>query len=284
MLNMSNNKTKMPEQDPQIRLHNFDESATGYTEQMAIREAMRCLKCRKHPCMTAGCPVHNHIPEFIEKITEGDFEGAYQVLSLTTGLPAVCGRVCPQYLQCEGSCVRAKKGQAVAIGALERFVADYHRNHAGSDAASAPEKNGKKVAVIGSGPAGIACAGDLAAGGFEVTIFEKEETLGGVLAYGIPAFRLPKEILASEIEGLKNKGVKFETGKEVGKDISLEELKSKEGFDAVFVCNGAGKAMALGVPGSDLEGVVSALDVLADVNVSGRLPEYKQIAIVGWHR
>ena len=281
MLNMSNNKTKMPEQDPQIRIHNFDESATGYTEQMAIREAMRCLKCRKHPCMTAGCPVHNHIPEFIEKITEGDFEGAYQVLSLTTGLPAVCGRVCPQYLQCEGSCVRAKKGQAVAIGALERFVADYHRKHAGAAAATPTEKNGKKVAVIGSGPAGIACAGDLAAGGFEVTIFEKEETLGGVLAYGIPAFRLPKEILASEIEGLKNKGVKFETGKEVGKDISLEELKSKEGFDAVFVCNGAGKAMALGVPGSDLEGVVSALDVLADVNVSGNLPPYKQIAIIG---
>lgn len=275
---MTDIKTKMPEQDPQVRVTNFEETATGYTDEMAVREAMRCLKCRKHPCMSTGCPVHNNIPEFIERITEGDFEGAYQILSRTTDLPAVCGRVCPQYLQCEGNCVRAKKGQAVAIGALERFVADRHRSNAQA-AETAARKNGKKVAVVGSGPAGIACAGDLAAQGFDVTIFDKEEVPGGVLAYGIPAFRLPKEILASEIDGLKANGVKFETGRALGADLTLEELKGK--FDAVFIGNGAGRPMALGVPGSELTGVVSASDMLKSINIEGKLLQYRNIAIVG---
>ena len=224
MINMSRSKTKMPEQDPQIRNKNFDEVTTGYTEEMAIHEAMRCLKCRKHPCMTEGCPVHNHIPEFIEKVTEGEFEEAYQILKQTTTLPAVCGRVCPQYLQCEGSCVRGKKGKPVAIGALERFVSDWHRHHKDKDAPRDIKLNGYKVAVIGSGPAGITCAGDLADMGYEVTIFEKEAILGGVLAYGIPEFRLPKEILELEVYSLHSKGVHIETGKALGKDFTLDDL------------------------------------------------------------
>ncbi|HBZ52299.1 MAG TPA: glutamate synthase (NADPH), homotetrameric [Eubacterium sp.] len=281
MINMTRTKTKMPEQDPQVRAKNFDEVTTGYTEEMAIHEAMRCLKCRKHPCMTEGCPVHNHIPDFIAKITEGQFEEAYQILKQTTTLPAVCGRVCPQYLQCEGSCVRAKKGQPVAIGALERFVADWHRNHKDKDAPRDITLNGYKVAVIGSGPASITCAGDLADLGYEITIFEREEVLGGVLAYGIPEFRLPKEILELEVYSLKTKGVHFETGKALGKDFTLNDLLEKQGFNAVFIGNGAGKPMKLAIPGAELDGVVSAADYLSKINLENKLPESKKIAIIG---
>ncbi|MCR5517570.1 MAG: NADPH-dependent glutamate synthase [Lachnospiraceae bacterium] len=281
MINMTRTKTKMPEQDPQVRAKNFDEVTTGYTEEMAIHEAMRCLKCRKHPCMTEGCPVHNHIPDFIAKITEGQFEEAYQILKQTTTLPAVCGRVCPQYLQCEGSCVRAKKGQPVAIGALERFVADWHRNHKDKDAPRDITLNGYKVAVIGSGPASITCAGDLADLGYEITIFEKEEVLGGVLAYGIPEFRLPKEILELEVYSLKTKGVHFETGKALGKDFTLNDLLEKQGFNAVFIGNGAGKPMKLAIPGAELDGVISAADYLSKINLENKLPESKKIAIIG---
>ena len=248
MINMSRAKTRMPEQDPKVRSKNMDEVTSGYTEEMAIREAMRCLKCRKHPCMTKGCPVHNNIPAFIEKVTEGEFEAAYQILKETTTLPAVCGRVCPQYLQCEGSCVRGNKGVPVAIGALERFVADWHRNHKDKDAPRDITLNGYKVAVIGSGPASLTCAGDLADMGYEVTIFEKEDILGGVLAYGIPEFRLPKEILELEVYSLNSKGVHVETGKELGKDFTLDDLLEKQGFNAVFVGNGAGRPLALNIP------------------------------------
>ena len=281
MINMTRSKTKMPEQDPQIRNKNFDEVTTGYTEEMAIHEAMRCLKCRKHPCMTEGCPVHNHIPDFIAKVTEGEFEEAYQILKQTTTLPAVCGRVCPQYLQCEGSCVRAKKGKPVAIGALERFVADWHRHHKDKDAPRDIKLNGYKVAVIGSGPAGITCAGDLADMGYEVTIFEREDILGGVLAYGIPEFRLPKEILELEVYSLNSKGVHIETGKALGKDFTLDDLLEKQGFHAVFIGNGAGKPTKLGIPGAELEGVVSAADYLSKINLENTLPESRKIAIIG---
>lgn len=281
MINMSRSKTKMPEQDPKVRSKNFDEVTTGYTEEMAIHEAMRCLKCRKHPCMTSGCPVHNHIPEFIEKITEGEFEEAYQILKQTTTLPAVCGRVCPQYLQCEGSCVRGQKGKPVAIGALERFVADWHRHHKDSDAPRDIKLNGYKVAVIGSGPAGITCAGDLADMGYEVTIFEKEDILGGVLAYGIPEFRLPKEILELEVKSLNSKGVHIETGKALGKDFTLDDLLERDGFHAVFIGNGAGKPAELGIPGADLEGVVSAADYLSEISLEHKLPQYRSIAVIG---
>ena len=281
MINMTRTKTVMPEQDPQVRNKNFDEVTTGYTEEMAIHEAMRCLKCRKKPCMMVGCPVHNHIPDFIAKVTEGEFEEAYQILKETTTLPAVCGRVCPQYLQCEGACVRGKKGKPVSIGALERFVADWHRRHKDKDAPRDIKLNGYKVAVVGSGPAGITCAGDLADLGYEVTIFEKENILGGVLAYGIPEFRLPKEILELEIYSLNSKGVHIETGKALGRDLTLDDLLEKQGFNAVFIGNGAGKPSKLGIPGSDSEGVISAADFLSKINIEGVLSEAKKIAVIG---
>ena len=281
MINMSKEATRMPMQDPVVRKQNFDEAALGYTEDMAIREAMRCLRCRKHPCQTDGCPVHNNIPEFIAKVSEGEFDEAYRILRETTSLPAVCGRVCPQYLQCEGKCVRAKTGRPVAIGALERFVADYHRKNAGNDIEKENTDNGKKVAVIGSGPAGIACAGDLLDLGYRVTVFEKEKVLGGVLAYGIPEFRLPKDILEKEIEGLCEKGVKAETGKALGRDFSVDDLLDSLGFDAVFIANGAGRAVRLGIPGQEADGVVSASDFLEKINLEKKLPEAKNIAIVG---
>jgi glutamate synthase (NADPH/NADH) small chain len=281
MINMTQRKTKMPEQKPQIRNKNFDEVATGYTEEMAIREAMRCFKCRKHPCMTEGCPVHNHIPDFIAKVAEGEFEEAYQILNQTTTLPAVCGRVCPQYLQCEGNCVRAKKGSAVAIGALERFVADWHRHNQKKE----EYKNNKpccyKVAVIGSGPAGISCAGDLIDQGYEVTIFERENTLGGVLAYGIPEYRLPREILEVEINSLISKGVHVETGKALGRDFTLDGLLEKEGYNAVFIANGAGRSIKLDISGADLVGVVSAADFLKKINLEHTFPDAKKIAVIG---
>ena len=288
MINLNKARTRMPEQDPAVRTGNFDEVATGYTEEMAIREALRCLKCREHPCMTGGCPIHNNIPAFIEKITEGAFEEAYQILTETTSLPAVCGRVCPQYLQCEGKCVRGEKGRPVAIGALERFVADWHRHHAASEAdASAKQEaeaagsgSGAKAAVIGSGPAGLACAGVLAEKGCSVTIFEKEEVSGGVLAYGIPKFRLPAEILEQELANLKAAGVRFETGKALGKDFTLNDLEA-EGYRAVFLGNGAGQSLRLGVPGQELEGVLPASAFLYDVNCKNEYPDAEKIAVIG---
>lgn len=316
MINLNKARTKMPEQDPAIRTGNFDEVATGYTQEMAVREALRCLKCREHPCQTRGCPVHNHIPEFIEKITEGDFEGAYRILTETTSLPAVCGRVCPQYLQCEGNCVRGEKGRAVAIGALERFVADWHRYHADAESAvfegdrdgrrnpaedaaegsastsgveaateSAATDNAtaagrKKVAVIGSGPAGLGCADVLANSGCDVTVYDKAEVPGGVLAYGIPRFRLPAEVLENALSNLAAAGVRFEMGKELGKDFTLDDLE-KQGFNAVFLGNGACESMRLGVPGQELQGVIPAADFLYNVNCKNEYPDAERIAIIG---
>jgi len=296
MINLSNNGTRMPVQAPEERTKNFNEVAEGFTEEMAVREALRCLQCREHPCMTEGCPVSNHIPDFIRKITEGEYEEAYQILMETTVLPAVCGRVCPKYLQCEGNCVRGEKGRPVAIGALERFVADLHRRRvlAGEIGETPAEKTEeasakKKVAVIGSGPAGLACAKDLASAGYAVTVFDREEVPGGVLSYGIPAFRLPDEVLAFEVDSLAAAGVTFEAGKELGKNISIDSLMGDMGYSAVFLGNGAGAPMGLGIPGTELSGVVSAADFLSRLNAAGAdeealkqvLPDPGTIAIIG---
>ncbi|MBR1673840.1 MAG: NAD(P)-dependent oxidoreductase [Eubacterium sp.] len=282
MINLSRVGTAMPEQDPKVRVNNNDEVAMGYTEEMAVREALRCLKCREHPCMTSGCPIHNNIPAFIEKITEGAFEEAYQILTETTALPAVCGRVCPQYLQCEGKCVRGDKGRPVAIGALERFVADWHRHNTVEEAAASSESENKqkKVAVIGSGPAGIACAGKLADKGYAVTIFEKEKKAGGVLSYGIPEFRLPREIVDTELEKLQKTGVVIDTEKELGRDISIDSIM-EQGFDAVFIGNGAGKSIRLGIPGQELKGVLPASGFLYDTNIGKEYPKAEKIAVIG---
>ena len=284
----------MPMQAPEERTKNLNEVAEGFTEEMAVREALRCLQCREHPCMTEGCPVSNHIPDFIRKITEGEYEEAYQILMETTVLPAVCGRVCPKYLQCEGNCVRGEKGRPVAIGVLERFVADLHRRRVLAGELQEPvsmekDPTGKKVAVIGSGPAGLACAKDLASAGYQVTIFDRAEVPGGVLAYGIPSFRLPDEVLSFEIEGLAAAGVQFEAGKELGKDITLDSLLGELGFSAVFLGNGTGSPMGLGIPGTELSGVISAADFLDRLNTAGGdekklaevLPGAKTIAIIG---
>ena len=237
MANMAPHKVPMPEQQPDVRNHNFLEVATGYTEEMAVEEAARCLHCKNQPCV-AGCPVNVHIPAFIEKVANRDFAGAYQEIALTNSLPAVCGRVCPQETQCEQKCVRGIKGEPVGIGRLERFVADYHREHC-SDAPVMPEPNGHKVAVIGSGPSGLTCAGDLAKMGYEVTVFEALHELGGVLVYGIPEFRLPKQkVVAKEIEKVKELGVKFETNVVIGKSTTIDQLIEEEGFEAVFIGSG----------------------------------------------
>ena len=221
-INMRLDKNEMPSQDPQVRNKNFLEVALGYTEEQALDEAARCLNCKNHPCVD-GCPVNVRIPEFIQKIVEKDYEGAYQVIHQTSSLPAVCGRVCPQESQCEMHCVRGKKGDPVGIGRLERFVADWHNAHS-TEAAAKPESNGHKVAVIGSGPAGLTCAGDLAKKGYEVTVFEALHLAGGVLVYGIPEFRLPKSIVQKEVDGLKAMGVKVETNIVVGRTITIDEL------------------------------------------------------------
>lgn len=285
MINFSRKKYPMPEQDPAVRCTNFLESQTGYTEDMAISEAMRCLKCREHPCMTSGCPVHNHIPEFIDKICHGEFEEAYQILRQTTCLPAVCGRVCPQEEQCEGHCVRGLKGQPVSIGALERFVADWHRTHTPEDQSEKVASLKKKVAVIGSGPASIAAAKELSDYGYDVTIFEKEEKLGGILTYGIPEFRLPKNIVQHEIELLKKKDVKFQCGQSLSKENSLQDFKEKQGFDAIFLGFGAGIPTTMDIPGTDLKGVYQANDFLIKVNTlqdSNPLgKKYDTIAVIG---
>ena len=262
--NMSLTRNAMPTQDAKVRAHNFDEVALGYTEEQAIDEAMRCLNCKNMPCV-AGCPVKIHIPEFINKIKEGDFEGAYQVITKSSSLPAVCGRVCPQETQCESKCVRGIKGESVGIGRLERFVADWHNTFATEEPVR-PQSNGHKVAVVGSGPSGLTCAGDLAKKGYEVTVFEALHTAGGVLVYGIPEFRLPKKIVAKEVETLKKLGVKIETNVVIGKTLTIDEL-FEQGFEAVFVGSGAGLPKFMGIPGEALNGVYSANEFLTRSNL-----------------
>ncbi|MCI8609579.1 MAG: NADPH-dependent glutamate synthase [Firmicutes bacterium] len=287
MINLVRQKNPMPEQDPNVRNKNFLEVCEGYTEDMAIREAMRCLKCRKKPCMT-GCPVMVRIPDFIAKVAEGDFEAAYEIISQTSSLPAICGRVCPQENQCEGKCVHAKKGEAVGIGRLERFVADWHAANFGDAEIQPAETNGHKVAVIGAGPAGLACAGDLINKGYEVTVYEALHKTGGVLVYGIPQFRLPKEIVAAEVAKLEAKGVKFVTNAVVGRAFTVDELM-EEGYESVFIGTGAGLPSFMNIPGENLIGVCSANEYLTRINLmKAYLPEYDtpiqhadKIAIVG---
>ncbi|MBQ6260346.1 MAG: NADPH-dependent glutamate synthase, partial [Firmicutes bacterium] len=265
MPNMSLKKNPMPSQEPDVRNKNFKEVAIGYTEEIALDEAARCLNCKNHPCIS-GCPVEINIPAFIKKITEKDYEGAYQVISLDSSLPAVCGRVCPQETQCESKCIRGIKGEPVGIGRLERFVADWH-NAQPAAAVTLPEKNGHKVAVIGSGPSGLTCAGDLAKSGYDVTIFEALHLPGGVLVYGIPEFRLPKSIVQKEVEGLKALGVKVETNVVVGKTLSVDELFDDYGFEAVFIGSGAGLPAFMKIPGENLNGVYSANEFLTRINL-----------------
>ena len=262
--NMSLQRNAMPTQDAQVRAHNFDEVALGYTEEMAIDEAMRCLNCKNMPCVN-GCPVKIHIPEFINKIKEGDFEGAYQIISKSSSLPAVCGRVCPQEVQCESKCVRGIKGESVGIGRLERFVADWHNTYC-TEAPVRPESNGHKVAVVGSGPSGLTCAGDLAKKGYEVTVYEALHTAGGVLVYGIPEFRLPKKIVAKEVETLEKLGVKIETNVVIGKTLTIDEL-FEMGYEAVFVGSGAGLPNFMNIPGEAYKGVYSANEFLTRSNL-----------------
>ncbi|MDD6815341.1 MAG: NADPH-dependent glutamate synthase [Firmicutes bacterium] len=288
MINLVREKNPMPEQAPDVRNKNFLEVCTGYTEEMAIREAMRCLKCRKRPCMT-GCPVMVKIPDFIAKVAEGDFEAAYQIISETSSLPAICGRVCPQENQCEGKCVHAIKGEAVGIGRLERFVADWHAANFGDVEIQPAESNGHKVAVIGAGPAGLACAGDLINKGYDVTVYEALHKTGGVLVYGIPQFRLPKEIVAAEVAKLEAKGVKFVTNAVVGRAFTVDELMKEEGFESVFIGTGAGLPSFMNIPGENLIGVCSANEYLTRINLmKAYLDEYDtpimhadKIAIVG---
>ena len=263
MANMSLTKVVMPEQEPNVRNKNFDEVTLGYTKEMAMEEATRCLNCKNKPCVSK-CPVNVSIPEFIAHVAEGDFEAAYQTITRDNALPAICGRVCPQENQCEGQCVRGIKGEPVGIGRLERFVADYHMKNAKVEPLQV-EKNGKKVAVVGSGPAGITCAGELIKKGYDVTVFEALHKAGGVLSYGIPEFRLPKDLVAKEIETIEQLGVKIETNVVVGRSITIDELM-EEGYDAVFVGSGAGLPRFLNIPGENLLGVYSANEFLTRVN------------------
>ncbi|MGM9564693.1 FAD-dependent oxidoreductase [Evtepia sp.] len=283
MINNVRERNAMPEQDINVRLTNFDEVALGYTEADAIREAMRCLKCRKKPC-TMGCPIGQQIPEFIAKVAEGDFEAAYQITAVKSSMPSICGRVCPQEQQCEKNCAHALKGEAVGIGRLERFVADWH---AARNPVSAPEveKKGKKVAVIGSGPAGIACAGDLAAMGYDVTIFEKLSYAGGILVYGIPQFVLPNSVVDRELETLKARGVEIVTSAPIDKNKSIDALFA-EGFEAVFVGNGADVPQTPRGLDTSLEGVWSANDYLTEVNLNtdnlpASIKDAQRVLVVG---
>ena len=277
----------MPEQDPNVRNKNFDEVALGYTPEMAMEEARRCLHCKHRPCV-GGCPVNVPIPEFIEKVAKGDFDVAYEVITRENALPAICGRVCPQEDQCEGRCVRGLKGEPVGIGRMERFVADYHMSK-GCITTPEIEKNGIKVAVIGCGPSGITCAGELARRGYDVTVFEALHKPGGVLSYGIPEFRLPKALVAKEIENVERLGVKIETNVIVGKSITVDELMS-DGYRAVFIGSGAGLPKFLNIPGESLLGVYSANEFLTRVNLmkAFKFPEVptpvkvgKRVAVVG---
>lgn len=265
MPNMSLTKNEMPVQAPDVRNKNFSEVALGYTEEQAIDEAKRCLNCKNKPCVT-GCPVQIDIPAFIAEVAEGKFEEAYKIITKSSSLPAVCGRVCPQETQCESKCIRGKKGEPVAIGRLERYVADRH-NALAESAAEKPVSNGHKAAVIGSGPSGLACAGDLAKKGYDVTVFEALHVAGGVLSYGIPEFRLPKSIVQKEIEGLKELGVKVETNTVVGKSVSIDELMKEEGFETVFIGSGAGLPRFMKIKGENLNGVYSANEFLTRINL-----------------
>lgn len=265
MANMSLKKNPMPAQAPDVRNKNFEEVTLGYTKETAVDEAQRCLNCKNRPCMQ-GCPVMIRIPEFIKKVAEGEFEEAYQIISTTSSLPAVCGRVCPQESQCEKYCVRGVKGEPVGIGRLERFVADWHNANV-TAAPAKPASNGHKVAVVGSGPSGLTCAGDLAKKGYDVTVFEALHLAGGVMVYGIPEFRLPKAIVQKEVDGLKALGVTIATDTVVGRTLSIDELQEEMGFEAVFVGSGAGLPMFMHIPGENYKGVYSANEFLTRINL-----------------
>ena len=284
--NMSLVKNPMPTQEPAVRARNFDEVALGYTEETALAEAARCLNCKNAPCVT-GCPVNIHIPAFIAKVSEGDFEGAYKIIHESSSLPAVCGRVCPQETQCESKCVRGIKGEPVGIGRLERFVADWHNTYA-TEAPTVPPSNGHRVAIVGSGPAGLTCAGDLAKAGYKVTVFEALHVAGGVLMYGIPEFRLPKHIVQKEVETLRAMGVDIETNIVIGKTITVDEL-FEDGYEAVFIGSGAGLPRFMSIPGESLKGVYSANEFLTRSNLMKAYREdsatpilrAKRVAVVG---
>ncbi|MBE6714040.1 MAG: NADPH-dependent glutamate synthase, partial [Ruminococcaceae bacterium] len=286
MANMDPKKSPMPSQPPKVRARNFSEVALGYTEEMALSEAARCLGCKNMPCVS-GCPVNIHIPAFIEKVREGDFDGAYEIISRSSSLPAVCGRVCPQESQCEKKCVRGIKGESVGIGRLERFVADWHNEHS-TNSPKCPEPNGYRVAIVGSGPAGLTCAGDLAKRGYKVTVFEALHTPGGVLVYGIPEFRLPKRIVEKEIHTLKLLGVDIETNVVIGKTLTVDEL-FEMGYSAVFIASGAGLPKFMGIPGESLKGVYSANEFLTRSNLMKAylaesdtpIMKAKRVAVVG---
>ena len=265
MPNMALKKNPMPSQAPDVRNHNFSEVALGYTEAQAIDEAQRCLNCKHRPCV-GGCPVRIRIPDFIKEMAAGRFEAAYQIIAESSSLPAVCGRVCPQESQCESKCVRGIKGEPVGIGRLERFAADWHNAHS-QEAPQKPASNGHRVAVIGSGPSGLTCAGDLAKKGYEVTVFEALHLAGGVLVYGIPEFRLPKSIVQKEIDTLMQLGVKIETNVVIGKTITIAELMEEYGFEAVFIGSGAGLPKFMNIPGENLKGVYSANEFLTRINL-----------------
>ena len=287
MPNMSLKKNEMPAQAPDVRNKNFKEVALGYTAETAVDEAKRCLNCKHKPCV-GGCPVKIHIPDFIAKVAEGKFEEAYQIIQKSSSLPAVCGRVCPQETQCEQKCVRGVKGEPVAIGRLERFVADWHNEHS-CDLPVKAQPNGHKVAVVGSGPAGLTCAGDLAKRGYDVTVFEALHLAGGVLVYGIPEFRLPKAIVQKEIDNLNALGVKVETNMVIGKVLSVDELMDEFAFEAVFIGSGAGLPRFMNIPGENLKDVYSANEFLTRVNLmkaykeDARTPiaHAKKVAVVG---
>ena len=287
---MAKGLTRVPvrEQDPKVRATNFDEVCLGYNKEEAMEEASRCLNCKNAKCIT-GCPVNINIPGFISQVKEGNIEEAYKIISESSALPAVCGRVCPQESQCEGKCIRGIKGDPVSIGKLERFVADWAKENNIKPAAAA-EKNGHKVAVIGSGPAGLTCAGDLARLGYEVTIFEALHKAGGVLSYGIPEFRLPKDkVVAAEIENVKSLGVNIETNVIIGKSVTIDELMQEEGYEAVFIGSGAGLPMFMGIPGEQANGVFSANEYLTRNNLMKAYREDydtpiargKKVAVVG---
>lgn len=286
MPNMSMKKNEMPVQDPKVRSTNFEEVALGYTEEQAVNEAERCLNCKNKPCVSK-CPVAVDIPSFISKIKERDFEGAYQIIHRSNSLPAVCGRVCPQESQCESKCVRGVKGEPVAIGRLERFVADYHNAHA-KDKPEQPQPNGHKVAIVGAGPAGLTCAGDLAKLGYEVSVFEALHVAGGVLVYGIPEFRLPKAIVQKEIDTLKEMGVEVNTNMVIGRTETIDEL-FEAGYEAVFIGSGAGLPSFMHIPGENLKGVYSANEFLTRVNLMKAyrdnsdtpIKNVKRVAVVG---